>query len=74
MGDDAVKEPCTAPPGRFCAEGSSVAEGNSDCSVGWYCVGYHFMPQPCSAAPGVHMLPLICVYMRAREREGGGTE
>lgn len=51
-GGDAVKEPCRAPPGRFCAEGSSNGEGNSDCPVGTYCNGYFFLPLDCLAVSG----------------------
>lgn len=61
-----MKEPCTAPPGRFCAEGSSDPEGSEDCSVGWYCVGYHFMPQPCLAPPGF--------FCPEQSSEGEGVE
>ena len=33
LGGDALKEPCTAPQGRFCAQESSSPDGDTDCEV-----------------------------------------
>ena len=51
--------------GRFCFEGSVDVQGNTDCDVGWYCIGFHLMPQACIAEPGN--------YCPAKSSEGTGV-
>ena len=56
-GGDALEEPCTAPPGKYCAGHSASSDGDTDCPAGAYCIGFHFVAQPCTAAAGFYCPP-----------------